>query len=103
MFANSKPKMENLGPLNILRIPLQLLQEFPDISFKIQVEGASLKHELVAWFGQYEPSVQHSIRTQLDWACLHTDYDFQSVLKNVKTQNEDIVQYFQFLRAAIAA
>jgi hypothetical protein len=93
--------MENLGPLNILRIPLQILWEFPDISTKIQKEGNAFKYDLAAWFKEYEPSVQDNIRKQLEWACSHTDYDFKSVLKNVKTQNEDIVQYFQFLRNAI--
>lgn len=94
--------MENLGPLNILRIPLQLLWEFPDITVKIQTEGASFKQELVAWFKQYEPGVQDTMRRQLEWAGLHTDYDFKSVLKSVKTPNEDIIRYFQFLRDAIA-
>lgn len=94
--------MENLGPLNILRIPLQLLWEFPDIAAKIQTESVAFKQELKAWFKQYEPSVQDTMRRQLEWASGHTDYDFKSVLKNVKTPNEDIIRYFQFLREAIA-
>lgn len=93
--------MENLGPLNILRIPLQILWEFPDVSGKIQQEGPAFKHELTAWFNKYEPSVQHDMRSQLEWACLHPEYDFKSILKNVKTPNEDVVRYFKFLLKAI--
>jgi hypothetical protein len=94
--------MENLGPINILRIPLQILGEFPDISAKIHIEGSAFKRDLAAWFHTYEPSIQANIYNQLEWACLHMDYDFKSILKNVKIENKDIVQYFNFLREAIA-
>lgn len=94
--------MENLGPLNILRLPLQILWEFPDVSTKIREENTAFKQELIAWFRAYEPAIQDDIRKQLEWADRHTDYDFKSLLKNVKTPNEDIVQYFQFLRQAVA-
>jgi hypothetical protein len=41
--------------------------------------------------------VQQDLRQQLAWAIQHPDYDFQAILKNVKTPNEDIARYFAFL------
>lgn len=55
----------------------------------------------MAWFGKYDPTIQQDMRQQLAWAILHPNYDFQSIL-NVKTPNEDIVRYFEFLGDAIS-
>jgi hypothetical protein len=93
--------MENLGALNILRIPLQILWEFADVSAKIQTDGPGFRKDLIAWFNKYEPQVQQDLCQQLNWAVEHPSYDFRSMLKNIKTPNEDIVRYFTFLRDAV--
>lgn len=92
--------MEILGASKTLRIPLQILWEFADVSAKIQADGPTFRNDLIAWFSKYEPSVQQDMRQQLDWAIEHPYYDFRSMLKNVKTPNEDIICYFEFLRSA---
>ena len=92
--------MQNLGSLNILRIPLQILWEFPNISTKIKEDNFAFRRELLSWFNKYEHLVQQDIRNQLAWAINHPDYDFNSILKNVKTPNADILEFFHFLLVA---
>lgn len=90
--------MKDLGALNILRIPLQVLWEFPNIGTKIERESPELEEEFTRWLGRYEPGVQQHMLAQLDWAVANPTYDFQSILKNVKTPNEEILAYFSFLK-----
>jgi hypothetical protein len=93
--------MKDLGPRNILRIPLQLLWEFPNMRQKIQVDALELEQEFIAWYAQYEPEVQHMLYQQISLAILDSNYDYTQVLKNVKCSNEDILFYFRFLRDVI--
>lgn len=90
--------MKDLGPINILRIPLHTLWESPNIIARIQTEPQQLEIGFVKWFVRYDADVQESIIKQLDWALANSTYDFQSILKNVKTSNEDILKYFAFIR-----
>lgn len=93
--------MQNLGNLNILRIPLQILWEFPNIAIKINEENTAFSREISSWFNKYEPPVQQEIRNQITWAINHPDYNFNSILKNVKTPNAEILFFFQFLDRVI--
>lgn len=95
--------MKDIGPLGVLRIPLHVLWEFPDITAKIQRESDALEKEFTEWFSHYSHDVQQNMVVQLDWAIAHPDYNFQSILKNVKTPNEDILTYFGFLHKVFAA
>lgn len=89
--------MKDLGPLNILRLPLQVLWEFPDIASKINNESSVLEQDFKQWLNKYPPDVQRNLITQLDWAIANPAYDFQSILKNVRTSNQDILSYFIFI------
>lgn len=93
--------MKDLGPRNILRIPLHLLWEFPDMRQKIQSGTSELEKEFTAWYAQYEPDVQQLLYQQLSLAVVDSEYDYTQVLKNVKCSNEDIIFYFGFLRNVI--
>jgi hypothetical protein len=94
--------MKDLGALNILRLPLQVLWEFPAIAPKIEQESQTLAANFTKWLAAYSPEVQRQLLAQLDWALAHPTYDFQSILKNVKTSNQDILTYFAFLRPVFA-
>jgi hypothetical protein len=94
--------MKDLGALNILRLPLQVLWEFPAIALKIEQEPQTLAADFTKWFTAYTPEVQQQLMAQLDWALAHPTYDFRSILKNVKTSNQDILTYFAFLRPVFA-
>ena len=89
--------MKDLGPLNILRLPLQVLWEFPDIALKIRQDSPSLAADFTAWFSSYDAAVQQQLLAQLKWAIAHPTYDFKAILKNVKTPNEDILLFFTFI------
>ncbi|UOQ53533.1 hypothetical protein [Hymenobacter cellulosivorans] len=89
--------MENLGPLNFLRIPLSNLWDVPDIRRRIEQADAELGPRLLRWYCRYEPETRLAIRTQLEWALQNPGYDFQKILVRVTTANEDILLYFAFL------
>ena len=61
-----------------------------------QDEAAFRQHCLRLYSG-YEPEEITALLTQLRWALQHPDYNFQGLLKGVKTSNEDILFYFAFL------
>ncbi|UYZ64407.1 hypothetical protein [Hymenobacter weizhouensis] len=93
--------MKDLGPRNILRVPLQLLWELPDIRQRIEENTSEMKQDLSKWFAQYEPEVQHKLYQQLSLATADVSFDYTSVLKNVKTNNSDIIFFFNFLQDVI--
>lgn len=95
--------MKDIGPVGVLRIPLHVLWEFPDITAKIQRESDALEKEFPEWFSHYSHDVQQNMVVQLNWAIANPGYDFQSILKNVKTSNADILTYFVFLQKVFAA
>jgi hypothetical protein len=94
--------MKDLGALNVLRLPLQVLWEFPAIVPKIEQESQTLTADFTKWFAAYSPEVQDQLLAQIDWALAHPTYDFQSILKNVKTPSQEILTYFAFLRPVFA-
>jgi hypothetical protein len=94
--------MKDLGPLNILRLPLYTLWEFPAIALKIEQESQTLAATFTKWLATYSPEVQDQLLAQIDWALAHPTYDFQSILKNVKTPSQEILTYFAFLRPVFA-
>ena len=89
--------MENLGERNILRIPLAGLQFAPDIRQKITQDEALFRQHCLRLYSGYEPEEITNLLTQLRWALQHPEYNFQGILKGVKTSNEDIFFYFTFL------
>ena len=89
--------MENLGPLNFLRIPLGNMWDFPNIREKIEQDHAEFGAILLEWFCDYEPDECLAMRTQLEWALQNPTYDFKNMLVDIKTSNEDILFYFDFL------
>lgn len=89
--------MKNLGPLNFLRIPLATLWDVPDIRARIEQAEADFGPRLLRWYCRYEPETRLAIRTQLQWALQHPTYDFQNLLVDVTTSQEDILFYFAFL------
>lgn len=91
------PLLNHVGPRTILRIPLYILQYCPNIRQKIAQEQATFPEHCRRLYSGYEPTVRASLLTQLQWALDHPAYDFQSLLKGVKTTNEDILFYFAFL------
>ncbi|UOG74476.1 hypothetical protein MTX78_20440 [Hymenobacter tibetensis] len=94
--------MENLGPLNFLRIPLSNLWDAPDIRQRIEQADARFGPRMLRWYCRYEPENRKAIRTQLEWAVQHPAYDFKNILLDAKTSNEDILFYFTFLLRLIA-
>jgi hypothetical protein len=94
--------MENLGPLNFLRIPLSNLWDAPDIRQRIEQADVEFGPRMLRWYCRYEPETRRAIRTQLEWAVQHPTYDFKRILLGVKTSNEDILFYFEFLLRLIA-
>jgi hypothetical protein len=89
--------MENLGPLNFLRIPLSNLWDAPDIRQRIEQADSEFGPRMLRWYCRYEPENRAAIRAQLEWALQNPAYDFKNILINVKTTNEDILFYFAFL------
>ncbi|RZK14212.1 MAG: hypothetical protein EOO56_25435 [Hymenobacter sp.] len=60
--------MEDLQALNILRLPLHALWEFPAIALKIEQESPTLAVDFTRWLAVYPPEVQDQLLAQLDWA-----------------------------------
>lgn len=89
--------MENLGERNILRIPLAALQFAPDIRGRITQDEAAFRQHCLRLYSDYEPAVLARLRAQLRWAIQNPEYNFQGILIDVKTANEDILFYFAFL------
>lgn len=93
--------MQNLGPLNFLRIPLSSLWDAPNMRQRIEQADAEFGPRMLRWYCRYEPEARQSIRTQLEWALQNPTYDFRNILINVKTSNEDILFYFTYLLGLI--
>ena len=90
--------MEDLGPLNFLRIPLSNLWDAPNIREWVEKkDDTEFGPRMLRWFCRYEPDERLAIRTQMEWALQNPTYDFKNILINVKTSNEDILFYFGFL------
>lgn len=89
--------MENLGPLNFLRIPLSNLWDTPNIRQRIEQADAEFGPRMLRWYCRYEPETRLAMRTQLQWALQNPTYDFQKILIKVTATNEDILLYFTFL------
>jgi hypothetical protein len=90
-FAMKDPEARH-----ILRLPLSVLWEFPAITLKLKQESPMLAADFTKWLAAYSPEVQQLL-AQLEWALAHPAYDFQSILKNVRTSNADILTFFAFL------
>ncbi|MCB2406864.1 hypothetical protein [Hymenobacter lucidus] len=89
--------MENLGPLNFLRIPLSNLWDAPNIRQRIEQADAEFGPRMLRWYCRYDAETRLAMRTQLQWAVQNPTYDFQNILVRVKTSNEDILFYFTYL------
>jgi hypothetical protein len=89
--------MKKLGEHNILRIPSAALQFAPDIRQRIMQDEAAFRQHCLRLYSGYEPEEIMSLLTQLRWALQNADYNFQGILKHIKTTNEDILFYFAFL------
>jgi hypothetical protein len=89
--------MENLDPLNILRIPLSNLWDVPAVRQKMENDGAEFAQWHQQWYCSYSDKARADMRTQLGWALENPTYNFQQLLPRVTTSNEDILFYFTFL------
>ncbi|UOQ72689.1 hypothetical protein [Hymenobacter cellulosilyticus] len=89
--------MENLGPLNFLRIPLSNLWDAPNIRQRIEQADTEFGLCMLRWYCRYDAETRLTMRTQLQWALQNPTYDFQKILIRVTTSNEDILFYFSYL------
>jgi hypothetical protein len=94
--------MENLGELNILRIPLSNLWDVPAIRQKLEENSPEFVQWHQQWYCRYPEKARTDMLKQLLWALENPTYNFQQILKNVTTPNEDILLYFNFLVRILA-
>jgi len=75
--------------INYLKIPIANLYDIDDLN---DFKGFK-KSGLECFIGGYEKSEIDGVIEALKWAVENPDYDFSSMLPNIKHSNKDIYEY----------